>query len=136
MNRRYDLRMVLQDAVEASGMKEPEVLWVTRFIEEVMRLPEDLHRKLFFEQQARKEKVMEFTTYAERVGEKKGIKKGKLKGKAESVIQLLEMRFKQVPEDIVTKVSKLTNAALLNRLFEAAFQCDSLKEFEAQLPTK
>jgi hypothetical protein len=59
MNRRYDLRLVLQDAVTDSGMDAQEVLWVTRFIEEVMRLPEDLHRKLFFEQQARKEKAME-----------------------------------------------------------------------------
>ncbi|MBS1810344.1 MAG: hypothetical protein JST84_19430 [Acidobacteria bacterium] len=136
MNRRYDLRMVLQDAVEASEMKEREMLWMTQFIEEVLRLPEELHRKLFFERVTRKEKAMEFTTYAERVGEKKGIKKGKLKGKAESVLQLLEMRFKQVPEDITAKVSNLTNTRLLNRLFEAAFRCESLKEFEAQLPTK
>lgn len=112
------------------------MLWMTQFIEEVLRLPEELHRKLFFERVTRKEKAMEFTTYAERVGEKKGIKKGKLKGKAESVLQLLEMRFKQVPEDITAKVSNLTNTRLLNRLFEAAFRCESLKEFEAQLPTK
>jgi hypothetical protein len=136
MNRRYDLRMVLQDAVEGSGMKEREVLWVTRFIEEVLRLPEELHRKLFFERVTQKEKAMEFTTYAERVGEKKGIKKGALKNQKENVLRLLEMRFKQVPEDVAVKVSNLTNARLLNRLFEAAFRCESLKEFEAQLPTK
>jgi hypothetical protein len=46
------------------------------------------------------------------------------------------MRFKQVPEDVAMKISNLTNARLLNRLFEAAFRCESLKEFEAQLPTK
>jgi hypothetical protein len=136
MNRRYDLRMVLQDAVEASGLKEREVLWVTRFIEEVMRLPEDLHRKLFFERQARKEKPMEFTTYAERVGEKRGIKKGEIKKQKANVLRLLEMRFKRVPERIAVKVSKLTDAALLNELFDAAFRCASLKEFEARLPQK
>jgi hypothetical protein len=136
MNRRYDLRMVLQDALEASEMKEREVLWVTRFIEEVLRLPEELHRKLFFERVTRKEKAMEFTTYAERVGEKKGIKKGVLKGKTESVLRLLELRFKQVPEDVAVKVTNLTNVRLLNKLFDAAAQCASLKEFEAQLPTK
>lgn len=139
MNRRYDLRMVLQDAVEAGGMDEPEILWVTRFIEDVMRLPEDLHRKLFFERQARKEKAMVFTTYAERVGERRGIKKGKLKGKLETqkanVLRLLEMRFSKVPKRIVVKVSELTDPALLDELFEAAFNCASLKEFESQLPT-
>jgi hypothetical protein len=138
MNRRYDLRMVLQDTVEASGMKAHEVLSVTRFIEDVMRLPEDLHRKLFFERVARKEKAMEFTTYAERVGERKGIKKGKLLGKIETqkanVLRLLEVRFSKVPKRIVAKVSELTDFALLTELFDAAAQCSSLKEFEAQLP--
>jgi hypothetical protein len=140
MNRRYDLRMVLQDAVEASGMNVPEVLSVTRFIEEVLRLPEELHRKLFFEREARKEKAMVFTTYAERVGEKRGIKKGELKGKLNTqkanVLRLLEMRFKKVPQRITAKVSALMDAALLTDLFEAAYHCESLKEFEAQLPTK
>ena len=140
MDRRYDLRMVLQDAVEGSGMKEREVLWVSRFIEEVMRLPEDLHRKLFFEQQARKEKAMEFTTYAERVGEKrglsKGIKKGKLQGKQESLLQILQVRFKKVPERIAVKVSALTDVAVLTEMLDAALRCDSLKEFEALLPTR
>ncbi len=140
MKRRYDLRMVLQDAVEASGIGESEALWVMRFIEEVMTLPEDLHRKLFFERQARKEKAMVFTTYAERVGERKGIKKGELKGTLKTqranVLQLLEMRFGKVPNRLAVKVSDLTDSALLNELFEAAFRCDSLKEFEAQLPAK
>jgi hypothetical protein len=140
MNRRYDLRMVLQDAVEDGGLNVQEVLWVTRFIEDVLRLPEDLHRKLFFERVARKEKAMEFTTYAERVGERKGIKKGKLLGKIETqkanVLRLLEVRFSKVPKRIVTKVSEVADPALLNELFGTAFRCDSLKEFEAQLPAK
>jgi hypothetical protein len=59
-----------------------------------------------------------------------------LKNQKENVLRLLEMRFKQVPEDVAVKVSNLTNARLLNRLFVAAFRCESLKEFEAQLPTK
>jgi hypothetical protein len=144
MNRRYDLRMVLQDALEASGLNEPEVLWVSRFIEEVLRLPEDLHRKLFFERQTRKEKAMEFTTYAERVGERRGIKKGLLKGEMKgqlktqraNVLRLLEVRFKKVPKRIVTAVTALTDFTLLSELFDAAARCGSLKEFEAQLPAK
>lgn len=140
MNRRYDLRMVLQDAVEASGMNAPEVLAVSRFIEEVMRLPEELHRKLFFERQARQEKAMEFTTYAERIGEKrglsKGIKKGKLKGKQESLLQILQVRFKEVPEQLAVKVAALTDATVLTEMLEAALRCESLKEFESHLPVK
>lgn len=136
MNRRYDLRMVLQDAVEAGGMDEPEVLWVTRFIEDVMWLPEDLHRKLFFERQARQEKAMEFTTYAERIGERRGVKKGALKTQKANVLRLLQVRFRRVPKRIVTTVSRLKDFALLTELFDTAAQCGSLKEFEAQLPTE
>ena len=78
---RYDLRMVLQDAVEASGMNRREVLLVTRFIEEVLRLTAELDRKLFFGRQARKEgKRMEYTTYGTCVG---------AIGKSECPIQIL-----------------------------------------------
>lgn len=79
---------------------------------------------------------MEFTTYAERIGERRGIKKGRLKGKAESMLQLLEMRFKKVPKRVAVKVSGLTDYALLTELFDAAILCESLNEFEAQLPAK
>jgi hypothetical protein len=86
------------------------------------------------------EKTMAFTTYAERIGERRGIKKGLLKGKLEaqreSVLRLLEIRFSKVPKRITAKVSKLTDLALLTGLFDTAFRCDSLKEFEAQLPTE
>jgi predicted transposase YdaD len=140
-NRRYDLRMALQDAVETSGLKKREVLLVTRFIEEVMRLPEDLHRKLFFERLARKEdKKMVYTTYAERIGERRGVKKGVKKGKLESrqelVLKLLEMRFNKVSKRVQTKVSSLSDLAVLDELFAAAFQCSSLKEFESLLPAE
>ena len=136
MNRRYDLRMVLQDAVEASGMNAREVLSVTRFIEEVLTLPEDLHRKLFFERQVRKEKAMVFTTYAERIGERRGVKKGKLKGKQESLLQVLQVRFKKVPQRITDKVAGLTDTAALTEVLEVALRCDSLKEFEVELSAK
>ena len=77
---------------------------------------------------------MEFTTYAERVGEKRGVKKGALKNQKTNVLRALELRFKKVPQRVSDKVSGLTNATLLNKLFDAAIRCDSLKEFEAQLP--
>jgi hypothetical protein len=83
---------------------------------------------------------MVFTTYAERVGERRGIKKGILKGELKkqraSVLRLLEMRFSKVPKRIVVKVTELTDSTLLDELFEVAFRCDSLKEFESQLPAK
>lgn len=79
---------------------------------------------------------MEFTTYAERVGEKRGIKKGELKNQKANVLQLLQMRFKRVPQRITDKVSGLKDAALLKGLFEVAFRCESLKEFESHLPVK
>ena len=137
MNRRYDLRLVLQDAVSDSGMDAQEVLSVTRFIEEVMRLPEGLDRKLFYEQQARKEKAMVFYTYAERIGERRGINKGRKKGRLEEkqagLLRLLEIRFHQVPQVISDRVSASADPALLDAWFEVAARCKTLKEFEKQM---
>ena len=80
---------------------------------------------------------MIFTTYAERVGERRGLKKGKLKGELNTqranVLRLLEVRFSKVPKRIAVTVSELTDLVLLKKLFDAAARCDTLKEFEAQL---
>lgn len=83
---------------------------------------------------------MIFRTYAERIGERRGyrrgLRKGELEAQREGVLRLLEIRFKKAPKRIAVKVSALKNSPLLTRLFEAAYRCDSLKEFEAQLPAK
>lgn len=141
MNRRYDLRLVLQDAVTDAGMDKQEVLSVTRFIEDVLRLPEGLDRKLFYEQQARKEKAMEYTTYAERIGERRGMtkgrKQGKIKGRLEEkqagLLRLLQIRFDQVSQEISDSVSASVDPALLDKWFEIAARCKTLQEFEEQM---
>ncbi len=146
VTQRYDLRMALQDAVETGGLQKRERLLVTRFIEAVMRLPAELDRQLYFERTARKEgSVMEYRTYAERVGERRGVKKGKLKGLVEgrtegrteghreSILKLLQMRFGKVPNRVQSKISELQDIAVLDDLFSLAFRCSSLRDFESHL---
>jgi hypothetical protein len=79
---------------------------------------------------------MEFTTYAERIGERKGLKKGRLKGKQESLLQVLQARFKKVPERITVPVYALADADVLAEAVDYALRCDSLKDFEAMLSAK
>jgi len=137
-NKRYDLRLALHEEVETSGLKKREVLLVTRFIEEVMRLPEELDRELFVERVARKEdKKMEFHTYAERVGERRGRRKGKVEGKIETkrdwILKLLEMRFGKIPERVQVTIESLADQSALDELHTLAFKCRSLKAFESRL---
>jgi len=137
-NKRYDLRLALHEAVETSGLKKREVLLVTRFIEEVMLLPEELDRELFVERVARKEgKKMEFHTYAERVGERRGRRKGKIEGtietKRDGILKLLEMRFGNISERVQAAIGSLANQSALDELFRFAFKCRSLKAFESRL---
>ncbi|MGH9846473.1 MAG: hypothetical protein ACREEM_47860 [Blastocatellia bacterium] len=141
-DKRYDFRLALHEAVEASGFKKREILLVSRFIEEVMRLPEELDRELFVERIARKEaKKMEFHTYAERVGERRGRRKGKIEGKIEGTInglqrgllKVLEERFGSVSERIQIAIEKMADPSILDDLYTLAIKCRSLKTFESRL---
>jgi hypothetical protein len=136
--KRYDLRLALHEAVDASGFKKREFLEVTRFIEGVMRLPEELDRKLFVERVARKEaKKMEFYTYAERVGERRGRRKGKIEGAIEAkrdwVLKLLEIRFGKPPNRVEATIKNLADQSALEELHTLAIKCRSLKSFETRL---
>ncbi len=78
-----------------SGYERDDVVAVLRFIDWVMRLPEELKVRLGDElQRLEREKKMEYVTSWER----HGIKKGLLAGKSGVLKRLLGQRFGELPE--------------------------------------
>ena len=59
--------------------------------------------------------------------------KGKAEGKVDSIIELLEDNFGEVPEATKNTVAKITDLAVLRRLTLLAGKCKSLAEFNKAL---
>jgi len=62
-----------------------------------------------------------------------GVIDGVTKGKVNSILKLLQLRFKRVPNAIVEELNSRTDLIALESLFELAAQCDSVKEFTEAL---
>jgi hypothetical protein len=133
--KRYDLRMALEaELVETIKLIEGETeraaafeYWegIIKFIELVMRLPEDLEIKFEDDFSVRYgEETMEFMTYRER------------KGFITALLNVLVTRFGEIPHPVQEVVGRVSDEGLLNQLLKAATTCNSLAEFERLLPNE
>ena len=77
---------------------------------------------------------------AEEEGMKKGIKEGKEKGhleaRKEDILELLRLRFGEVPNEVEDKIKKTSDIDRLNEIFKMAATVKSMDEFEEFLNRK
>jgi hypothetical protein len=77
-----------------------------------------------------REKTMPHITSFERLGQQKGLQEGR----QEAILDLLSVRFGDVPVPVVERVKALHEEAVLRRLLREAALLPSLEAFVAQLP--
>jgi hypothetical protein len=113
------------------GYARADVLNLFRFIDWVMRLPEELEEGFRQEvEQYEEERRMRYVTSIERIGMKKGI----LQTAREDVIDVLETRFEEVPPSMAEVIQGMEDPSLLKSLLRQAATLGSLEEFEQALP--
>ncbi|MCP4699280.1 MAG: hypothetical protein GY862_20895, partial [Gammaproteobacteria bacterium] len=128
-----------------------DILNLVHFIDWVLALPKTLEQK--FEQtitEYEEKKKVAYITSFERIGAKRGIKKGTKKGikkgtkkgtkkgiktgmlqkLQENVAEILSIRFKEIPEQLVKKIRSITDMAFLSELHRKAVLVESIPLFE------
>ncbi|MCD6238345.1 MAG: hypothetical protein J7K51_03300 [Thermotogae bacterium] len=76
---------------------------------------------------------MEYITTAERIGMKKGMEKGRLESTQEDVIDAVEAKFDEIPEDIANTIKEIKDMDLLKSLHKKAIKAKTLDEFRSTL---
>ncbi|MDR0610236.1 MAG: DUF4351 domain-containing protein [Planctomycetaceae bacterium] len=66
-------------------------------------------------------------------GKLEGKLEGKIEGKIEGVLRLLNNRFHKIPESVSHTVNSYTDLTVLDSLFDRAYECETLAEFEEYL---
>lgn len=69
---------------------------------------------------------MPYITTAERIGKEEGM----LIDAREMVLEALDIRFNNVPEDICEKIKALNNRMLLKKLHKSAIQSEDIEGFK------
>ncbi|MFM6859691.1 MAG: transposase, partial [Dolichospermum sp.] len=114
-----------------------------RFIDWIMVLPEELAISFKTEIKSYEEaRKMRYVTSIERLAKQEGIEEGLQEGRQlgviqssqDSVIEVLETRFGQVPITIINAVNNINDSSVLKTLHKRAISIPSLAEFEQLLP--
>ncbi|CCI12528.1 conserved hypothetical protein [Microcystis aeruginosa PCC 9806] len=108
------------------GYQREDILNLFKFIDWLVSLPTKLEQEFQQElNQYEEEKRMPYITSVERMGMEKGMR--------ESVIDALEIRFENVPSELVNKISQIQDTSLLKNLHRQAITLDSISDFQGYL---
>lgn len=116
------------------GYNKRDVQLLFRFIDWLMALPPELKRQ--FERtitEYEEAQKMTFITSIEEIGIEKGIQQGREQGilqKARKVvIEVLKIRFENVPETLVEAINTFDDADILKTLHKQAVIVESIEQF-------
>ncbi|MDB9523560.1 hypothetical protein PN480_16640 [Dolichospermum circinale CS-1225] len=124
-------------------MSRQDIRQLFRFIDWIMVLPEELAISFKTEIKSYEEaRKMRYVTSIERLAKQEGIEEGLQEGRQlgviqssqDSVIEVLETRFGQVPITIINAVNNINDSSVLKTLLKRAISIPSLAEFEQLLP--
>lgn len=143
---RFQWKLRLFKMLYERGYSKEDILELTRFIDWIMVLPEELEQR--FDDaitQFEEERKMQYVTSFERRGIEKGIEQGIQKGlqqglrlgiletSREAVIDILRARFESVPRSVVASVNELDDLSFLKDLLKKAATIASFQEFHQLL---
>jgi len=136
----YANKLSLIKSLYERGYGKNDIVQLFRLIDWFIALPKFEEDRLWQEIQTLEEnKKMPYITSVERRGIEKGLQQGRQEGrvegkqesKQEDIVQLLEIRFEDVAQELKQIIEKLDDIELLGKLFAQAATTKSLDEFES-----
>jgi len=132
--RRYQGKLGIVKSFYQRGYTREDILELFKLIDWMMTLPPELENQFTEEIKRYEEKdTMPYVTSVERLGQIKGQREGSLQNAKESVIEVLEVRFEEVPVTIVETINQIQDTSMLKSLHRQAITIGSIEEFEALL---
>jgi hypothetical protein len=98
----------------------------------MINLPEMAEQEFKKEiQRFEEEKQVAYITSVERIARQEGISEGVIQQRREDVIEVLEVRFSELPSALVEKINQIEDIDLLKTLHREAITIDSLAAFQS-----
>jgi hypothetical protein len=128
--KRKEAKLALTKRLYEQGYQREDIINLFKFIDWLMSLPTELEQEFQQElNQYEEEKRMPYITSVERMG----MEKGMIQKARESVIDALEIRFENVPSELVDEISQIQDTSLLKNLLRQAITLDSISDFQDYL---
>jgi hypothetical protein len=131
MDNRLKWKSSLVKMLYQRGYRREDILELFRFIDWILRLPEDMEERFSDEIYRYEEDMrMPYVTSVERRGMQQGIRRGALLTFREAVMNVLEARFGVIPKSVKNRIGLIDDPELLKMLHGKAVVANSLKDFK------
>jgi hypothetical protein len=113
------------------GYSKQDILELFRFIDWILALPEDL--KLVFKQELNRfeeERQMRYVTSIEQMGIEQGLQRGDIQRGQVDVIEVLAVRFGELPSEIPQQIQAIQDTVSLKTLHRQAITIESVAAFQ------
>ncbi len=127
---RYQGKLRIAKSLYQRGYSRQDILELFRLIDWMMTLPESIESE--FKQEIRnfeEDLQMPYVTSVERLARQEGV----LQQKREDVIEVLEVRFEELPNELIQKINQIEDLELLKTLHRQAITIGSLDDFQGLL---
>ncbi len=112
------------------GYSREEIIGLFRFIDWLMSLPEELANDFKAELKREEEAGrMRYVTSIERIAKQEGIEEGKVEIAREDVIEVLAVRFGDIPSNVLENINRINDVSVLKRLHRNAIAISSMEAF-------
>ncbi len=133
VSKKYLVKRELILLLRERGYSAEAMYSLLRFLDWLIRLPEELEQKLGNEiEEIAEERPMPYITSWERRGRKEGMKIGEKQGTLDTVIRLLKRKFGKLDANVKAQIEKLS-LARLKRLAEALLDFSQPDDLERWL---
>ena len=128
-------KLYLARRLYEKGYHREDIIRLFRFIDWIMRLPEELEESFWQDiRQYEEEQTMPYITSVERIGIKKGIQQGIQQGFLQALrgalVDVLEERFETVSRSLRNSLKDINDPDILKSLHKKALHVSSLEEFK------
>jgi hypothetical protein len=129
---RYEGKLRIAKSLYRRGYTRRDILELFRLIDWMVNLPKATEQQFLSEiQRFEEENQMPYITSVERLARQEGI----LQQRREDVLEVLEVRFGEVPPQIVQKVNFIEDPATLKTLLREAIAIGAIEQFVEYLET-
>jgi len=130
-NSRYREKLRIAKSLYQKGYGKSDILELYRLIDWMMTLPNQLQDG--FQTQIKhfeEENKMPYVTTIERWARQEGLEQGVLQKSREAIMEVLEVRFGSVPEELTESLNQIQEDSVLTSLHRQAITVDSLETFQ------
>ena len=127
---RYEGKLRIAKSLYRRGYGRQDILELFRLIDWMVNLPKAAEAQFLREiQRFEEEKQMPYITSFERLGHERGVTEGIIQKGREDVIEVLEVKFGEIPTEVIQKINQIEDPSLLKSLLRQAIALGSVEQF-------